>query len=295
MSFSKLSAAATYTAAMMESSTKMALAAIDGADVEVAEQQLPPSRFINGVMLQPSNGRRCGAQTYERPIRKWMSTFPEEETPARGYDDLAAPARRCQRGVANFSAECATDDGELAFQPMSFKSVTVKTTLQMQTSSDEVRPSLWQAARAQPATTWVREHLFQKALTPSDVGKLNRLVVPKHHAEKHLFLNRNPMMAARIGMLIDFVDGSGKTWRFRYSFSATSRMYVITKGWRRFVREKGLQAGDTVAFSRLTFGAYKQMQIDYWKTQKKPEDAKADAIAVDCHAVMLFGVDIATA
>jgi len=105
----------------------------------------------------------------------------------------------------------------------------------------------------------VREHLFQKVLTPSDVGKLDRLVVPKQHAEKHLFLNRNPMMANGIGMLIDFVDGSEKTWRFRYSFSATSQMYVITKGWRRFVREKGLQAGDTVAFSRSAFGAYKQM------------------------------------
>jgi RAV-like factor len=278
----------------MESSTKMAFAAIDGADVEVAEQQLKPSRFINGVMPQPSNGRWCGAQTYERPTRKWMGTFPDEETPACGYDDLAAPARRCQRGVANFSAERRTDDGELAFQATSLKSVTTVETLRMQTSADEVRPSLWRAARAQPAT-WAREHLFQKALTPSDVGKLNRLVVPKHHAEKHLFLNRNPMMAAGFGILIDFVDVSRKTWRFRYSFSATSRMYIITKGWRFFVREKGLQAGDTVAFSRSAFGPYKQMHIDYWKTQKKPEDAMADATAVDCHAVMLFGVDIATA
>ncbi|XP_066333748.1 B3 domain-containing protein Os02g0764100-like [Miscanthus floridulus] len=273
MSFWRLSAAATYTAAMTESSTKMAFAAIDCADFKAAEQQLPPSRFINGVMLQPSNGGCCGAQTYERPTRKWMGTFPEEET-----------------------AECATDDGELAFQATTSKSVTVKTTLRMQTSADEVRPSLWRAARAQPATR-AREHLFHKALTPSDVGKLNRLVVPKQHAEKHLFLNRNPMMANGIGMLIDFVDGSEKTWRFRYSFSATSRMYVITKGWGRFIREKGLQAGDKVAFSRSAFGAYKQMHIDYWKTQKKPQpqDAVADAIAVHCHAVLLFGVDIATA
>ena len=293
MSFSRLSAAATYTAAMTESSTKMAFAAIDCADFKVAEQQLPPSRFINGVRPQPSNRRWCGAQTYERPTRKWMGTFPDEETAVCGYDDVAA--RRCQ-GVTNFSEECATDDGELAFQATTSKSVTVKTTLRMQTSADEVRPSLWRAARAQPATR-AREHLFHKALTPSDVGKLNRLVVPKQHAEKHLFLNRNPMMANGIGMLIDFVDGSEKTWRFRYSFSATSRMYVITKGWRRFIREKGLQAGDTVAFSRSAFGAYKQTHIDYWKTQKKPQpqDAVADAIAVHCHAVMLFGVDIATA
>ncbi|KAF2612386.1 hypothetical protein F2Q70_00013824 [Brassica cretica] len=30
-----------------------------------------------------------------------------------------------------------------------------------------------------------REVLFEKVATPSDVGKLNRLVVPKHHAENH--------------------------------------------------------------------------------------------------------------
>ncbi|XP_066341783.1 putative AP2/ERF and B3 domain-containing protein Os01g0140700 [Miscanthus floridulus] len=266
MSFSKLPAAATYTAAMMESSTKMALAAIDGADVEVAEQQLPPSRIINGVRPQPSNRCWCGAQTYERPTRKWMSTFPEKETLARGYDDLAA-----LRAAAN-AASPTTTTGivsrtrealymRLTCVPADELSVTVETTLQMQTSSDEVRPSVWQAARAQPATTWVREHLFQTALTPSDVGKLNHLVVPKHHAEKHLFLNRNPMMAAGIGMLIDFVDGSGKTWRFRYPVQRDQP----------------------------------DMHIDYWKTQKKPEDAMADAIAVDCHGVMLFGVDIATA
>ncbi|BAH91887.1 Os02g0764100 [Oryza sativa Japonica Group] len=45
-------------------------------------------------------------------------------------------------------------------------------------------------ARAQPTPSWAREPLFEKAVTPSDVGKLNRLLVPKQHAEKHFPLRR---------------------------------------------------------------------------------------------------------
>nr|GMD39610.1 B3 domain-containing protein At2g36080-like [Ipomoea batatas] len=64
-----------------------------------------------------------------------------------------------------------------------------------------------------------KEHLFEKPLTPSDVGKLNRLVIPKQHAEK-------------------------------YSYWNSSQSYVLTKGWSRFVKEKRLDAGDVVLFQR---------------------------------------------
>ncbi|XP_039822664.1 AP2/ERF and B3 domain-containing protein Os01g0141000-like [Panicum virgatum] len=99
-------------------------------------------------------------------------------------------------------------------------------------------------------------------------------------------------MAAGMGVLLDVQDGEGKTWRFRYLYCRSSWIYILTKGWRRFVREKGLQAGGTVAFSRSAIGLFKQMHIDYWK---KEEDVTAnDAIAaVDSPVVMLFGLDIA--
>ncbi|CAL9191650.1 unnamed protein product [Musa hybrid cultivar] len=61
-----------------------------------------------------------------------------------------------------------------------------------------------------------RENMFEKPLTPSDVGKLNRLVIPKQHAE--------------------------------------NQSYVLTKGWSRFVKEKRLDAGDVVLFGRPRFG-----------------------------------------
>ncbi|XP_078448117.1 B3 domain-containing protein Os03g0120900-like [Wolffia australiana] len=91
-----------------------------------------------------------------------------------------------------------------------------------------------------------KEHMFDKVVTPSDVGKLNRLVIPKQHAEKYF-----PLDAAHDkGMLLNFEDRTGKPWRFRYSYWNSSQSYVMTKGWSRFVKDKRLDAGDTVSFGR---------------------------------------------
>lgn len=100
-----------------------------------------------------------------------------------------------------------------------------------------------------------REHLFEKPLTPSDVGKLNRLVIPKQHAEKYFPLsgsnnNSNNEANTEKGLLLSFEDESGKSWRFRYSYWNSSQSYVLTKGWSRFVKEKRLDAGDIVLFDR---------------------------------------------
>lgn len=55
-------------------------------------------------------------------------------------------------------------------------------------------------------------------------------------------------------MLLSFEDGGGKVWRFRYSYWNSSQSYVLTKGWSRFVKEKGLKAGDAVGFYRSKGG-----------------------------------------
>ncbi|KAL1549276.1 B3 domain-containing protein-like protein isoform X2 [Salvia divinorum] len=91
-----------------------------------------------------------------------------------------------------------------------------------------------------------QERLFEKPLTPSDVGKLNRLVIPKQHAEKHFPLSG----CGDNGLLLGFEDELGKSWRFRYSYWNSSQSYVLTKGWSRFVKEKRLHAGDIVVFAR---------------------------------------------
>ncbi|GFP96625.1 ap2/erf and b3 domain-containing transcription factor rav1, partial [Phtheirospermum japonicum] len=145
-----------------------------------------------------------------------------------------------------------------------------------------------------------REQLFEKAVTPSDVGKLNRLVIPKQHAEKHF-----PLQSGNIckGVLLNFEDIGGKVWRFRYSYWNSSQSYVLTKGWSRFVKEKALRAGDVVSFQRST-GPDKQLYID-WKARPGSNDdsgsnasegngaAGAPGPARPAQVVRLFGVNIA--
>ncbi|XP_040990816.1 B3 domain-containing protein Os03g0120900 isoform X2 [Juglans microcarpa x Juglans regia] len=92
-----------------------------------------------------------------------------------------------------------------------------------------------------------KEHMFDKVVTPSDVGKLNRLVIPKQHAEKYFPLDST---TNEKGLLLNFEDRNGKPWRFRYSYWNSSQSYVMTKGWSRFVKEKKLDAGDIVSFQR---------------------------------------------
>ncbi|KAG1360881.1 B3 domain-containing protein [Cocos nucifera] len=89
--------------------------------------------------------------------------------------------------------------------------------------------------------------MFDKVVTPSDVGKLNRLVIPKQYAEK--FFPLDPSVADK-GLSLCFEDRTGKPWQFRYSYWNSSQSYVMTKGWSRFVKDKRLDAGDTVSFCR---------------------------------------------
>ena len=97
------------------------------------------------------------------------------------------------------------------------------------------------------------QHLFDKVVTPSDVGKLNRLVVPKHFAERHflppLLAGGAPRLASA---MLRFEDGrgGGKAWTFRFSYWSSSQSYVMTKGWSAFVRDRRLAAGDTISFCR---------------------------------------------
>lgn len=110
-----------------------------------------------------------------------------------------------------------------------------------------------------------KEHMFDKVVTPSDVGKLNRLVIPKQHAERYFPLDST---ATEKGLLLNFEDRQGKTWRFRYSYWNSSQSYVITKGWSRFVKEKRLDAGDIVSFQRgLGESAKDRLFID-WRRRR---------------------------
>uniref|UniRef100_A0A804NZ19 Protein kinase domain-containing protein n=1 Tax=Zea mays TaxID=4577 RepID=A0A804NZ19_MAIZE len=53
----------------------------------------------------------------------------------------------------------------------------------------------------QQHATVEKEHMFDKVVTPSDVGKLNRLVIPKQHAEKYFSLDARVAVAGQRGWL----------------------------------------------------------------------------------------------
>jgi hypothetical protein len=119
----------------------------------------------------------------------------------------------------------------------------------------------------QQQATVEKEHMFDKVVTPSDVGKLNRLVIPKQHAERYFPLDA---AANDKGLLLSFEDRAGKPWRFRYSYWNSSQSYVMTKGWSRFVKEKRLDAGDTVSFGRGVGEAARGRLFIDWRRRPDP-------------------------
>lgn len=112
-----------------------------------------------------------------------------------------------------------------------------------------------------------KEQMFDKVVTPSDVGKLNRLVIPKQHAEKYFPLDSS---SNEKGLLLNFEDRTGKSWRFRYSYWTSSQSYVMTKGWSRFVKEKRLDAGDIVSFQRGVGQFCKDRFFIDWRRRPPP-------------------------
>uniref|UniRef100_J3L346 TF-B3 domain-containing protein n=1 Tax=Oryza brachyantha TaxID=4533 RepID=J3L346_ORYBR len=151
--------------------------------------------------------------------------------------------------------------------------------------------------RSPSAGAAARDHLFDKTVTPSDVGKLNRLVIPKQHAEKHFPLQLPSAGGESKGVLLNFEDAAGKVWRFRYSYWNSSQSYVLTKGWSRFVKEKGLHAGDVVGFYRSATSTGDEgklfIECKLVRTTSAALAAPADQPAASpVKTVRLFGVDL---
>uniref|UniRef100_A0A7N0UE10 Uncharacterized protein n=1 Tax=Kalanchoe fedtschenkoi TaxID=63787 RepID=A0A7N0UE10_KALFE len=275
------------------------------AEAESSGRRLVSSRF-KGVVPQP-NGR-WGAQIYEKHQRVWLGTFDEEDEAARVYD-LAAQRFRGRDAVTNYEPLATDEAGSVEYSFLtSHSKAEIVDMLRKHTYAEELeqrkRHSASQASRPDPRLSLgsglAREPLFEKAVTPSDVGKLNRLVIPKQHAEKHFQLQSrgSPAGSSAKGVLLNFEDAGGKVWRFRYSYWNSSQSYVLTKGWSRFVKEKNLHAGDVVRFYKSTGAADRtQLHIDFKSrtalmmiTASQP--SYATTAAPNCAVVRLFGVNI---
>ncbi|KAA0066636.1 AP2/ERF and B3 domain-containing transcription factor RAV1-like [Cucumis melo var. makuwa] len=263
------------------------------ATAEAESRKLPSSRF-KGVVPQP-NGR-WGAQIYEKHQRVWLGTFNEENDAAKAYD-IAALRFRGRDAVTNFKPSLNHDhDHALEADFLnSHSKLEIVDMLRKHTYNEELQQSKRHQRGAMAVDSGSfphysgsgsgsdskREVLFEKTVTPSDVGKLNRLVIPKQHAEKNFPMEEGVVSGK--GMLLNFEDMGGKVWRFRYSYWNSSQSYVLTKGWSRFVKDNTLRAGDVVRFLRST-GPDKQLYI-----HANPINAPG---IKPVHVVKLFGVNI---
>ncbi|KAL5717506.1 hypothetical protein ACHQM5_010493 [Ranunculus cassubicifolius] len=238
-----------------------------------------------GIVAQP-NGH-WGAQLYVDHERNWLGTFKSEKEAAMAYDSAALKIRGgdCYRNfpVTDVTVEEKKFQGLLSREEVldMIKDGSYPTKFmefmrnQFQKVENKVEIDLRKEGSGVDGGILYRR-LFQKKLTPSDVGKLNRLVIPKEYAVKYfprLYIG-NPEKddeegggAAANAIHLGFFDRQMKSWTFRYCYWKSSQSFVFTKGWIKFVKERGLKDKDVVTFYQCeprNKDGFREQQQAFW-------------------------------
>ncbi|KAK2459200.1 AP2/B3 transcription factor family protein [Trifolium repens] len=233
------------------------------ARYEAEDDDAGGSQKFKGIV--PQQNGHWGAQIYANHQRIWLGTFKSERDAAMAYDSATVKLRSGE-SHRNFPWNDQTVQ-----EPLFQSHYSMETILSMiKNGTYQSKFATFLRNQTQSGIVGVNKgggqqfcctQLFQKELTPSDVGKLNRLVIPKKHAVTYFPLvcsdnnnNNNNNITANddnyctSDVELVFYDKLMRLWRFRYCYWKSSQSYVFTRGWNRFVKDKKLKAKDTIVF-----------------------------------------------
>ncbi|CAN8303039.1 unnamed protein product [Cochlearia groenlandica] len=222
-------------------------------------------------VVQQQNGH-WGAQIYTDHKRIWLGTFKSDVGAATAYDSASIKLRSFDANShRNFPwsdltvhepdfQECYTTeavlnmirDGSYQHKFKDFLRIRSQIVANINiVGTKQVRVGEQESNKCFSCT-----QLFEKELTPSDVGKLNRLVIPKKYAVKYMPFITDDHKAREEGetggdvedVEVVFYDKAMRQWKFRYCYWRSSQSFVFTRGWNGFVKEKNLKEKDVIIF-----------------------------------------------